>query len=129
MSRTSWLSPAALACCLAGMLTGCLHSDENHLGVTAAAGAGHVTTMRPVTEWRRKPLSLRLLGLVLDQQVDSQIGESRRRLSPAVVNWAARGMGPDGVAEPTDLVDLEAMLLGNLSPTAQSPAGHATSGH
>jgi outer membrane lipoprotein SlyB len=127
MSRSSWQSLVAVACGLVGLLlTGCFRGDENQVGITAAAGAGQVTTVQPVTDWRRKPLSLRLLGRVLQRPVGGASGAAAGRISPAVVTWAARGSYPDGVDDSTDLGALGDQLFGRISPAGQSPVDRVT---
>jgi hypothetical protein len=125
MFRLNWRLLAPLACGLSCMLTGCFRGDEHHFAVTAAAGTGQVTTVRPVTQWRRKPLSLRLLGRVLDQPDQAQALPGA--ISPAVVTWAARGIYPDGVDEAIDLASLGDRLFNRLRPTGLSPADRVTS--
>lgn len=127
MSRPCWRSLVPLACGLFCMLTGCFHGDENNFAVTAAVGTGQVTVMQPVTQWRRKPLSLRLLGRVLDQPEQAEAGASPRALSPAVVAWAARGTYPDGVDDAIDLGALGDQLFGRISPVGLSPVDRVTS--
>lgn len=127
MSRSSWQSLVAVACGLVVLLlTGCFRGDENQFGITAAAGAGQVTTVQPMISWRRKPLSLRLLGRVLNQPLGSQSAVSKGPISPAVVTWAARGSYPDGVNDSTDLGALGDQLFGRISPVGRSPADRVT---
>ena len=125
MSRPIWRSLAPLAWSIFCMLGGCFHGDENHFAVTAAVGTGQVTTPRPVSQWRRTPLSLRLLGRVLDQP-DQDRGPSQA-ISSAVVTWAARGIYPDGIDESTDLASLGDRLFNRFNPVGQLPADHVTS--
>ena len=124
MSRSIFRLLAPLFLSLSCML-GCFRGDENQLAVTAAVGAGQVTTLRTATPWRRKPLSLRLLGRVLDQSDQAQ-GRSQA-ISPAVVTWAARGSYPDGIDEATDLAGLGDRLFNRFSPVGQSPVDPVTS--
>jgi hypothetical protein len=125
LSRPNWRSLAPLACSLSCMLTGCFHGGENHLAVTAAVGTGQVTAVQPVTQWRRKPLSLRLLGRLLDQPEQAQALPGA--ISPAVVTWAARGSYPNGVDDSTDLGALGEQLFGRISSAGLSPVDRVTS--
>lgn len=100
------------------LIAGCFQAKQTPLA--AAASAGQVVALQPGVKWRRKPLSLRTLGRVL-QASSAPINGKQPPVSRAVVNWAAGAVLPDGVTESTDLDRLGDLLFHRVSDAGQPP--------
>jgi len=126
--RASCLLAVAATVTFCG-LAGCSSGREDPLGVTVAAASGNLKAAKPAERWRRKPLSLRVLGRVLEHASDhSRSGGAKTVLPAVVIRWAARGSHPDGVPASTDLATLGDELLRPLTPRDRSPADRGISG-
>ena len=106
------------------LIAGCFQAKQTPLA--AAASAGHLLAPQAKVTWRRKPLSLRTLGRVM-QASSKAVNGRQLPVSRAVVNWAAAAVLPNGVDESTNFDRLGNILFRRVSGVDQSPKGLVTS--
>ena len=107
-------------------VAGCFRADQPQLAGAAAVGSVPLPAGRSDVTWRRKRLSLRTLGRIM-QSTSSASGQSSM-VSRPLVSWAARAVLPDGVDATTDFEHLGERLFGPVIRGDRSPAGLASAG-
>jgi hypothetical protein len=111
---------------VAALITGCFRAEQAPLA--AAATTGQCVALQPKVTWRRKPLSLRTLGRVM-QASRTPVDGRQPPISRAVVSWAAPAVLPDGIDQSTDLDRLGDILFHRVSGAGQPPADLAILNH
>ncbi len=107
-------------------VAGCFHADQPQLAGAAAVGSVQRLAGRSDVTWRRKRLSLRTLGRIM-QSTSSASGQSSMVPRP-LVSWAARAVLSDGVDATTDFEHLGERLFGPVIRGDRSPADLASAG-